>query len=58
MADLGTVENTSVERAKDHEEKDHVEGDARGAPASDFEGKIDARKKKRRNTHKAESNKG
>ena len=46
MADLGTVENTSVERAKDHEEKDHGEGDARGEPASDFEGKIDARKKK------------
>jgi len=48
MADLGTVENTSVERAKDHEEKDHVKGDARGAPASDFEGKIDARKKKKK----------
>lgn len=45
-----TVKNTSVERANG--EKDHgiVEGDERGAPASDFEGKIDARKKKKKHT--------
>lgn len=48
-----------VRRAcESNREKDHgiVKGDARGAPASNFEGKIDARKKKHEHTHKAESN--
>lgn len=59
-----TVEDTSVERANGREKDPGiVKGDVRGAPASDFEGKIDARKKKEtyihtRRRHKAESIEG